>query len=87
MEDQLRQKLNEVQVRIGKGTEWCAANGGEKGQFHLWYMSGILPSSPMPAQPSHVREAYRIYHRGRRTLDALDEQEAAIVKRLEAVTK
>lgn len=87
MEAQLREKLLEVQERIGNGTAWLAANGGEKGQFHFWYISGILPSSPMPAQSSHVRESYAKYHRARRLLDALDTQESKLERQLAAVTK
>lgn len=79
----LEAALYAVQERIGNGTTWLAANCGGQGEpFHFWYTAGILPSSPMPSQPSHVREAYGTYYNARRTFDALHVDEKRLLRQL-----
>jgi len=79
--DELEAKLRDVQVRIGNGIEWLTVND-PKGVYHLWYTSGILPYSPMPAQPAEVREQYQRYYAARKTFDSLERQEEQLQKRL-----
>jgi hypothetical protein len=59
--------------RVAAGIEWIRDHDPE-GAFHVWFISGISPSSPLPAHEDSRREDYAAYHRNRRLLEELDKR-------------
>lgn len=62
--------LSALYERIEKGIAWLTEHDPVS-RFHLWFISGIQPFSPMPGQEESVREEYTRYHKNRTVFDRL----------------
>ena len=73
--------IEELRKRVGKGTEWLRDNDPGS-RFHLWFVSGLVRNSPMPAQDEATKDDWRRYYDARRLWEGLDAQ----LTKMEAAT-
>lgn len=73
-------ELLAVEERVEKGIRWLVEHD-PTGAFHLWFSSGLTPSSPMPAQAPERREEWAAYFKQRRIFEALWSTMVAMEKR------
>lgn len=74
--------LVEAWERVGRGITWLSEHD-PAGAFHIWWQSGLTPSSPMPAHrddPEYVA-AWRAYYKQRRIWEQLWDQMVKLEKR------
>ena len=62
--------MTTIAERVANGITWLTEHD-ELGAFHFWFESGIIPGTPMPAQPEEVIERYRVYYKARVTWERL----------------
>lgn len=56
--------------RVVNGIRWLAEHDPD-GSFHVWFESGIRPTSPMPGQEEGRRPDYKAYFDARNTWNRL----------------
>lgn len=56
--------------RIENGIRWLSEHD-PTGSFHLWFESGILPVTPLPAQDEVRREEWKAYFKNRTVFERL----------------
>ena len=64
------EQVEELRERVEKGINWLIQSDPD-GVFHHWFVAGLTPLSPMPAQQADRREAWRAYHHQRERWERL----------------
>src|SRR5437773_8609117 len=70
--------------RVAAGIGWLTEHDPAS-VFHAWFMAGITPDDPKPAQDAATVEAYAAYHRQRIRWEHMERELALLEHRAPAV--
>jgi hypothetical protein len=79
-------EMAELVVRYEAGIGWLKAHD-PTGSFYFWFVSGIRPHHPMPAQDEPKREAYAEYFKAYTLWLVLDKKLLKLEKAAAAAAK